>query len=113
MHLTWYDPQQLAEIAQAVVKVLGSAGDFFPQLGMREAKIELIDPAVPHPLGPGLRERLDLPLRLLLAVVAGVGLAFLLDYLDDTVRSREELEGMGLEVLAEIPPRRRRPWERR
>ena len=51
----------------------------------------------------GLRERLDLPLRLLLALAAGVALAFLLDYLDDSVRSAAELEEMGLAVVGEIP----------
>ena len=54
-------------------------------------------------IGPGLRERLDLPLKLALAFIAGVGLVFLLDYLDDSIRTREQLEAVGFSVLAEIP----------
>ena len=38
-----------------------------------------------------------------LALAAGIALAFLLDYLDDSVRSPRELEEMGLAVLGEIP----------
>jgi len=42
-----------------------------------------------------------------IAVVAGVALCFLLDYLDDSIRGREELEAMDISVLAEVPGRRR------
>ncbi|HUW08446.1 MAG TPA: hypothetical protein VM537_01895, partial [Anaerolineae bacterium] len=58
--------------------------------------------------GPGLRERLDLPLRLILALLAGLGLSFLWHYLDTRVRERTDLEEMGLSVLGEIPRRRGR-----
>jgi hypothetical protein len=34
-------------------------------------------------------------------------LAFLLDYLDDSVRGRPELEAMGITVLAEVPRKTR------
>jgi capsular polysaccharide biosynthesis protein len=44
-----------------------------------------------------------LPVRLLLALAAGIALVFLLDYLDDSVRGRSELEAMGIAVLAEVP----------
>jgi capsular polysaccharide biosynthesis protein len=53
-----------------------------------------------------LREQLDLPLRLLLALAAGIALAFLADYLDDRVRGREDVERMGLRVVGEIPKKR-------
>jgi capsular polysaccharide biosynthesis protein len=43
--------------------------------------------------------------RLLLAVLVGVALCFLLDYLDDSVRNKSELEAMGISVLAEVPGR--------
>jgi capsular polysaccharide biosynthesis protein len=43
--------------------------------------------------------------RLLLALVAGLALTFLLDYLDDSVRGRADLEAMGIAVLGEVPKR--------
>ena len=54
-------------------------------------------------MGTGLRERLDLPLRLALAVVAGLALCFLCNYLDSNLRDRAELEELGFAVLGEIP----------
>jgi capsular polysaccharide biosynthesis protein len=62
-----------------------------------------LDQPVINQIPAGLRAALELPLRLILAIGAGVGLAFLVDYVDPTVRTRRELEAMGLEVLAEIP----------
>jgi capsular polysaccharide biosynthesis protein len=59
-------------------------------------------------VGRSLKDRLDLPIRLFVALVAGVALALLWDYLDDTVRDRAEVEAMGASVLGEIP--RRKSW---
>ncbi len=59
------------------------------------------------PVPPSLSERLDLPVRLLLALLAGIALAFLLDYLDDSIRGRQDLEEMDIPVMAEVPRRRR------
>jgi capsular polysaccharide biosynthesis protein len=41
------------------------------------------------------------------AVVVGVLLAFLAEYLDPTVRARSQLEAMMLPVVGEIPRRKR------
>jgi capsular polysaccharide biosynthesis protein len=103
--VSWGDADQLADIAQAIVAVLPEEiAKHFTQVGTSRVSASLIDPPAVGPVGASLREKLDLPLRLLLTVVAGVALAFLLDYLDDTVRSRQELEEVGVDVLAEIPP---------
>ncbi len=102
---------QVARIANAVTAVLQErAGEFFGQVAHdpAAADVTLNDPPVIRPLPPGLTARLDLPLRLGLALLAGVALTFLLDYLDTTVRDRAELEAIGLPVLGEIPPTRQR-----
>ena len=116
LHLTWGDQAQLEEIANAAAKVLRErSADFLGQLGATDADIRLIDPPMVLPAARSLREKLDLPIRLFLALLAGVALTFLLDYLDDTVRDRAEVEALGLAVLGEIPPlpgRRRFPWEK-
>jgi len=109
VRIVWGDEEELRRIAEATVKVIQErSGDFFGQLGNKGADIRLIDPPSIAPAPKSLRERLDLPIRLLLAFLAGVALAFLLDYLDDTVRDRADLEAMGIEVLGEIPSARRR-----
>lgn len=102
---------EVARTANAAAAVLQErAGEFFGQVARNAAAADVVlnDPPVVVPVPPGLTARLDLPLRLGLALVAGVALTFLLDYLDTTIRDRAELEAMGLPVLGEIPARRRR-----
>jgi capsular polysaccharide biosynthesis protein len=102
--ITWGDAQQLAHIANAVATVLPQQiARHFAQVGTSGVRASLIDPPVVGAVGASLREKLDLPMRLLLALVAGVGLAFLQEYLDTSVRSRQELEQAGIEVVAVIP----------
>jgi capsular polysaccharide biosynthesis protein len=98
------DPGQLAEIANAAANVLDEeAGELVGPLGDARPVLRLIDPPVVVPVGRGLREKLEIPIRLGLALMAGVAGAFLLDYLDRSVRCAEELEEAGISVLAQIP----------
>jgi capsular polysaccharide biosynthesis protein len=108
VRVTWSDPDQALAILTAAVEVLQQeAPAYFGRLGLEEPRVTLFDGPGVSPLPPSLTQRLDLPVRLLLALIAGVALCFLLDYLDDSVRGRQELEGMGIPVLAEVPARRR------
>ena len=78
--------------------------DYLAQLGTQGALIQVIDPPSPPAQNPlSLTQRLDIPVRMLLALVVGVALTFLLDYLDDSIRGKAELEAMDIAVLAEIP----------
>jgi len=98
------DPEQLPLIADAVEATLTEdAHIFMPRLLADRGMVYLINRGGVAAIGPGLRDRLDLPLKLVLAFIAGVGLVFLLDYLDDRIRTREQLEAVGFNVLAEIP----------
>jgi capsular polysaccharide biosynthesis protein len=104
LSITWGDAEQLAAIADAAITVLSQeAGSFLPQTLADEVEARLIDRGAIVPVGPGLRERLDLPLRLFLGLVIGLALVFLLDYLDDSVRDRADLEALGIPILGEIP----------
>ncbi len=107
LSFTWGDADELAAIAQAAAAELTeNASFYFNQLGTDGAGISLLDAPSVAPVGPGLRDRLELALRLLLALFAGLGLVFLLDYLDTSIRGRAELEEMGYHILGEIPKRR-------
>jgi len=106
IQLTWSDPDQARAILQTAIEVLQQeAPAYFGRLGTLQPVVRLFDGPRVAPLPPSLTQRLDLPVRLLLAVLAGVALCFLLDYLDDSVRNRSELEAMGISVLAEVPGR--------
>jgi capsular polysaccharide biosynthesis protein len=102
--ITWGDPGQVQKIAEAVGAIVqdGGAG-YFPQLAGVQAEAVLIDGPAVGQVGRSLKDKLDLPIRLFVALVAGVALAFLWDYLDASVRDRAELEALNLRVLGEIP----------
>lgn len=104
VNVGWPDQAQLQAIAEAIVAVLTqNSAEFFGQFSASEADIRLIDPPAIGAVGRPAREQLDLPLRVLLALAAGIALAFLLDYLDDSVRDRTDLDRLGLDVLGEVP----------
>ncbi len=105
LNVSWGNAQELADISAAVVDVLQEDSPrYLAQLGTPGALIQIIDqPSPPAEVPPSLTQRLELPVRLGLALAAGVALAFLLEYLDDSVRDRSDLEALDLPVLAEIP----------
>ncbi|MCS7259601.1 MAG: hypothetical protein NZ765_02305, partial [Anaerolineae bacterium] len=106
IQVRWNDPDQARAILQTAIEVLQQeAPTYFGRLGALQPIVRLFDGPRVAPSPPSLTQRLDLPVRLLLAVLVGVALCFLLDYLDDSVRNRAELEAMGISVLAEVPGR--------
>jgi capsular polysaccharide biosynthesis protein len=117
VQITWPDEAQLRAIAEAAGDTLREQNaKYFKQLGSEGAEVYIIDPPTIVPLGLSLKDRLEIPIRLALALLAGVGLAFLLHYLDDTVHEPGEVESLGIDVLGSIPPsgwRERLPWRRR
>ena len=65
-------------------------------------KISAVAQASPQPIGPQ-RSR-NILIALFLSLAGGVGLSFLLDYLDDTVKSSDDIgKFLGLPTLALIP----------
>jgi len=113
VNITWPDRNQAQAIAEAVGAAVRDGGArYFPQLSGVAAQAVLIDGPAIGQAGRSLKDKLDLPLRLFVALVAGVALAFLWDYLDDTVRDGAEVESLGVAVLAEIPCQSRR-WRKK
>jgi capsular polysaccharide biosynthesis protein len=107
LNLTWGDAVQLAELADAAAaELVENAPTYFQQMGTDNADVTLLDAPVIYTIGPSLRERLEWPMRLGLALVVGLGIVFLLHYLDTSVRTRKDLEELGLAILGEIPKKR-------
>ncbi len=107
MTITWHDAAQAKQIADAAAKTLETQNaKYFAQLGSQGATVTIIDGPDVSQVTQGLRERLDIPIRALLAFLAAVVLIFILDYLDDSVRGAKDLEKMGLNVMGEIPDRK-------
>lgn len=102
------DPQvateQLRRTAEAVTAVLQEQNaEVFPQLGGQAAVVTPLDSPAPSAVPPSLREQLELPLKIGLGLAVGVALAFAAHYLDPFVREKDELERIGLHVMAELP----------
>ncbi len=102
--LTFGDAETLAAMMDAAAAVLvAQNADALPQLGGETAVLVQLDEPVVNPISAGIRSQLDLPFRVALALAAGLGLALLVEYLDPTLRDREEAQSLGLEILGEIP----------
>ena len=99
--LTWPDAEQAKAIVAAAGDVAQTGIDrYFARAGV----VSVIGLPQVAPVAAPVRQQLDLPLRLFLGVMAGLGLAFLLDYLDDSVRTALEAEMLlGVPVVGEIP----------
>jgi capsular polysaccharide biosynthesis protein len=104
LNFSWGDAAQLEAIARAAAEELAQNTPFyFQQLGTENAGVTLIDGPTIGVVGGGVREQVELPLRVLLAFIVGVCLAFLMHYLDDSVHTERDLEATGIRVIGVIP----------
>jgi capsular polysaccharide biosynthesis protein len=105
--LTWADSDELERITQAVITVLQTrnADYFAPQLGGEVAQVILLDAPTIHAAPPSLPSRLTPLIRLGLGILGGIALAFLMEYLDTSIRERNDLQRLGIKTLASIPRR--------
>lgn len=107
--LSWSDAAEMQIIIDAVIEVLQNRNqDYFPQLGGEPAHVIIMDDPVISPNAPSLPNRFRPLIQLALGVIAGVGLAFLVEYLDPTLRQKEDLTQIGLPIVASIPKDSRR-----
>jgi capsular polysaccharide biosynthesis protein len=106
-NITTDDPEQAQALGAAISELLTDPQtEYFKLFVSYSPTITLVDePLVEAATAPS-RALLFLMLRAALGLIAGLGLAFLLEYLDDTVRTAREAEAVtGLPVLGEIPKR--------
>lgn len=107
LNFNWGDRSQLEAIAGAAATELSENAEFyFQQLGSDGAGVTLIDGPHYAEVGPSVRDKVDLPLRMIIAFLVGVGIIFLLDYMDTTVRGRKDLDELEIPVIGEIPRHR-------
>jgi len=69
-----------------------------------ENNISVVDPAIPPDTPVGPRRLLTVTMAFFLSVIFGVGLSLFLEYLDDSIKTVEDIEAyLGLPALAVIP----------
>lgn len=104
--------EQGAAIAGSISRILADpnhVAQYLTALTAYHSQMEIVTPPVTHRAntGPGLAS--EIGLRTLIGLLVGLALAFLIDYLDPSVRTREEAERLlALPVLGEIPRPTRR-----
>ena len=107
LHFNWGDAEELEAIARAAAtELIENTDEYFQQLGTPGAGITMLDGPSVGPVGPDLRSRVELPIRLAIALLIGIGFVLLLDYMDPSVRDLRDLEELGIPILGTIPRHR-------
>lgn len=101
---SWADEAETKLIAEAAINVLQNKNAaYFAQFGAEPARVVPLDAPIVVPVPVPLAVRFGPLLRVVLGLAVGLALAFLAEYLDSTIRSRSEVEALGLKVIGEIP----------
>lgn len=104
VYLNWGVEAQIVPISNAIAQeITTNTGAYWPQMDGKTPAMRQLDSPVPAAIAPPLRSRFDLPVRLLIALAAGLALAFASYALDPFIRERHQLERLGWDVLGEIP----------
>ena len=104
VYLNWPNAREAEDMAYAAIDVMRVRHvAYFPQLGDEGAVIRPLDEVVIRRQAPSIGARLNPIIRFGLGLALGLALALGVDYIDPTVRDRQEVEASGLAVLAEIP----------
>ncbi len=104
--LSWRNADELQIIADAATEVLQTHNQaYFPQLGDAPAEVVWLDEARISPAPPSLPNRFRPLIQLAVAFIGGIGLAFVIDYLDPTIYHRDDVEAIGVRVIGTISRR--------
>jgi capsular polysaccharide biosynthesis protein len=105
VYLNWPNAEQSVRIGNAISAELVEHGaNYWPQLSEATSPpVVALDKPVPIASAVSLRDRFDLPLRVILALAIGFALALLAHALDPFVRKQSELERVGIAIVGRIP----------
>lgn len=98
------DLQSLIDLRNAAITVLQTRNQgYFPHLGDTPAEVTIINFPEPQASAPPVTDRFEPILQLGVAFFAGLFLVGLVEYFDQTLRYRDEVESQGLQVIGSIP----------
>ncbi|MGH9714553.1 MAG: GumC family protein [Candidatus Acidiferrales bacterium] len=100
-HILQHDAESNKTLYDGLLQKLKEAGI---TAGLRSSNIRIVDPAL-APSGPSRPQKArNILLAILVGLVGGVGLALFREYLDNTVKSPDDIEALtGLPSLAVVP----------
>lgn len=103
---------QGSQIAGSISRILSDQphlAQYLTALSAYNTHLTIVTPPVTHRANTATGLISEIGLRTLIGLLVGIGLAFLIDYLDPSVRTRLEAENLlQLPVLGEIPKTTRR-----
>jgi polysaccharide biosynthesis transport protein len=100
-HILQHDAESNKQLYDGLLQKLKEAGI---TAGLRSSNIRVVDPAL-APASPSRPQKArNIMLAILVGLVGGVGLALFREYLDNTVKSPDDIEALtGLPSLAVVP----------
>jgi polysaccharide biosynthesis transport protein len=100
-HILEHDAESNKQLYDGLQQKLKEAGI---TAGLRSSNIRVVDPALVPPAPSRPQKTRNISLAFLVGLVGGIGLAFLREYLDNTVKSPDDVERLtGLPSLAVVP----------
>ena len=107
LYLSHAQADSLSAIADAAVLVLsGRSQSYFPQLGGEAAQVTILQPPAIMSPPPALMNRLTPFIRLGLALLIGLAIAFAAEFVDPAIYHQDDLRRLGLPLLGSIPKER-------
>jgi len=107
VYLSHTQSESLRAIADAAVLVLTSRSQsYFPQLGGEPAQVTILQqPTITAP-PPAVTNRLAPFIRLGIALMIGLAIAFFAEFVDPTIYHQDDLRRLGMPILASVPKER-------
>lgn len=104
LYVGWDSAAEIREIADAALMVLQTRSQvYFPQFAAEPLQVVALDTIEVVEAAPPLMTRLEPLVRVTMGLALGVGLALVAEFLDRSLRDRQDVEALGLKVIGEIP----------
>jgi succinoglycan biosynthesis transport protein ExoP len=100
-HILEHDAESNKQLYDSLLQKLKEAGI---TAGLRSSNIRVVDPALVPTAPSGPQKTRNILMSILVGLVGGIGLALFREYLDNTVKSPDDIESLvGLPSLAVVP----------
>jgi len=102
--INWDDANQIDDLAEAAITVLQTRNqDYFPQFASAPATIEPLDDVRVNAVATPLTNRLDPFIRIAIGLMLGIGLAAIVEYMDDTIHTDADVTALDMTLLGVLP----------